>query len=52
MISALEVLVGGDGRDRIATASENSGAVRECEDVNYWKPNEARRVVEEAWVKL
>lgn len=43
---------GGDRRDRIATASENPGALRECEDVNYWKPNEARRVVEEAWVKL
>jgi hypothetical protein len=38
----------GDGIDRIAKASENCGAVRECEDVNYWKPNEARRVVEEA----
>ena len=43
---------GEDRRDRIARASENPGALRECEDVNYWKPNEARRVEEEAWVKL
>jgi len=43
---------GGDRRDRIAPASENPGALRECEDVNYWKSNEARRVVEEVWVKL
>jgi hypothetical protein len=38
----------GDRRDRIATASENPGALRECEDVNYWKSNEARRILEGA----